>query len=504
MTWTWEGLATTRAFWALVVGFRVWNALFVRTAFNPDEFWQSTEVAHRMVFGYGHLTWEWQSDAKIRGFAHPGLFVLLYKALALLNLDSRWAVAYGPRILQGLLSALNDYFLYRLACVYFDRRSAKWALLCNLFSWFIFYAMVRPFSNSIETVCTTGALAYWPWKFLEGESSKKENVDPMKKSNRVLALTLAALGVLFRPTNAIIWVYPGLLHLIQAHDRTNLVLFNVLPIAIATLAAMLVIDRWGYGEWTFVPYNFVKFNVLEGKDKLYGTQPWNWYVAQGFPAIIGSALPLAMAGFLTVPGLKKDLGHIIIWALFLYSNAAHKEFRFVLPLLPPALVYAGYCIRNLENKLYVQFRERTQSNLLRLAVFTVVVPNIAAAYYLSRWHQRAPVEVMDFLHQRIQENPSTSIHFWTPCHATPYYSYLHQNVSMWFPDCSPAGRELPEGSESQRLERDPVAFLSSKYHFSASSSQDATHEKLPEYVVMYSPTAKTIDDLLDRAHYLEV
>lgn len=63
------------------------------------------------------------------------------------------------------------------------------------------------------------------------------------------------------------------------------------------------------------------------------------------------------------------------------------EFRFVLPLLPPALVYAGYCIRNLENKLYVQLRERTQRNLLRLAVFTIVVPNAAAAYYLSRWHQ---------------------------------------------------------------------------------------------------------------------
>lgn len=37
----------------------------------------------------------------------------------------------------------------------------------------------------------------------------------------------------------------------------------------------------------------------------------------------------------------------------------------------------------------------------------------------------------------ITENPETSIHFWAPCHATPYYSYLHQNVSMWFPDCSP-------------------------------------------------------------------
>lgn len=85
----------------------------------------------------------------------------------------------------------------------------------------------------------------------------------MKYSNRVLALSLAALGVLFRPTNAIIWLYPGVLHLAQTHDRVKLVFLHVLPIAVLTLGAMLVIDRWGYGEWTFVPYNFVKFNVLE-------------------------------------------------------------------------------------------------------------------------------------------------------------------------------------------------------------------------------------------------
>lgn len=50
-----EGLVATRGFWALVAAFRLWSALFVRTSFNPDEYWQSTEVAHRMVFGYGHL-----------------------------------------------------------------------------------------------------------------------------------------------------------------------------------------------------------------------------------------------------------------------------------------------------------------------------------------------------------------------------------------------------------------------------------------------------------------
>lgn len=29
-------------------------------------------------------TWEWGSDAQIRGYAHPGLFALFYKLLALL------------------------------------------------------------------------------------------------------------------------------------------------------------------------------------------------------------------------------------------------------------------------------------------------------------------------------------------------------------------------------------------------------------------------------------
>ncbi|KAE9039008.1 GPI mannosyltransferase 3 [Phytophthora rubi] len=502
-----EELVTTQGFWALVTAFRLWNALFVRTSFNPDEYWQSTEVAHRLVFGYGHLTWEWQEDAQLRGFAHPALFAGLYKLLALLNLDSRWAVAYGPRLLQGLLSAANDYFLYKLARTYFDAKAAKWALLCQIFSWFTFYVMVRPFSNCVETLCTTAALAYWPWKFLEDAADKKKNDDvaPVNRSNRTLALSFAALGVLFRPTNAIIWLYPGAVHFFQTRDRAHLVFGVVLPIALVTSLAMLCIDRLGYGEWTFVPFNFFKFNVLEGKDKLYGEHPWSWYFSQGYPAIVGTTLPIVIAGYLTVPASKKDLGHTIMWALFVYSNAPHKEFRFVLPLLPPAFVYAGYCLRNLERKLYVQFHERTQRNLLRIGAFSVIVPNVLSAYYLSRNHQRAPVEVMDYLADRIQENPEASIHFWTPCHATPYYSYLHQNVSMWFPDCSPTNRERTEGSDSQQLERDPRHFLNKLYQLPPSGSQasDPSSMKLPTYVVTYSTIAAKIKPLLAATHYVE-
>lgn len=36
---------------ALCLAWRIANALLICTAFSPDEYWQSLEVAHRIVFG---------------------------------------------------------------------------------------------------------------------------------------------------------------------------------------------------------------------------------------------------------------------------------------------------------------------------------------------------------------------------------------------------------------------------------------------------------------------
>ena len=64
---------------------RVVNAFSVQTYFNPDEYWQALEVAHRMAFGFGHLTWEWHEH--IRGYTHPLLFAVLYHVLRITGLD---------------------------------------------------------------------------------------------------------------------------------------------------------------------------------------------------------------------------------------------------------------------------------------------------------------------------------------------------------------------------------------------------------------------------------
>lgn len=66
----------------------------VYTYFVPDEYWQTLEVAHRMTFGYGYLTWEWKQG--IRNYVYPLIFSGLFSLLKYFNLDY-------PVLLVGLL-----------------------------------------------------------------------------------------------------------------------------------------------------------------------------------------------------------------------------------------------------------------------------------------------------------------------------------------------------------------------------------------------------------------
>lgn len=66
---------------------RISLALLTRTFFQPDEYFQSLEVAHHIVFGYGHLTWEWLAPQPIRSVLYPALNVPIYWALKVTGLD---------------------------------------------------------------------------------------------------------------------------------------------------------------------------------------------------------------------------------------------------------------------------------------------------------------------------------------------------------------------------------------------------------------------------------
>lgn len=93
---------------ALVV--RITLALLTRTFFQPDEYFQSLEPAHSIVFGYGCLTWEWLAPQPIRSIVYPALNVPIYWILKVLRLDH-------TVLLVRLYEDMHDLIPYYAICV---------------------------------------------------------------------------------------------------------------------------------------------------------------------------------------------------------------------------------------------------------------------------------------------------------------------------------------------------------------------------------------------------
>ena len=146
---------------ALVVSLRLLNSILVTTQLDPDEWWQAPEVAHQLVFGCGVLTWEWEHG--LRGYTHVLPFALGMQALKMLRLDSPLAIAMLPRLMQGVLAAVGDLLLRRLATRYFGSDEAgRCALLAFATSWFVAICGVRTYSSTAEATLLLAALCLLP------------------------------------------------------------------------------------------------------------------------------------------------------------------------------------------------------------------------------------------------------------------------------------------------------------------------------------------------------
>ena len=63
--------------------------------FLIDETWQSVEIAHNLVFGHGHLTWEWVEG--LRSYLHPCFFAIIFYILKWTALDFPVFIVVIPR-----------------------------------------------------------------------------------------------------------------------------------------------------------------------------------------------------------------------------------------------------------------------------------------------------------------------------------------------------------------------------------------------------------------------
>lgn len=259
-----------------------------------------------------------------------------------------------------------------------------------------------------------------------------------------------------------------------------------------------MLDRWMYGTWVFVPLNFLKFNFLSSGGDYYGTHVWHWYLSQGFTVMLFTFLPFSLAGIAISKQWK--LSGLIAWVLGIYSLLGHKEFRFVLPILPIALMFSGYSLARIgvpskSNDRDQRFSRTSYSCLSQkhLAIVFLLITNLPMALYMSMVHQRGTEDVMNYLSVEAVDGNVRNILFLTPCHATPYYSTLHRNLPMRFLDCTPS-EEKGMLDESDRFMLDPVGF----------ATEFAKNWSLPSHIVVFDAQEKLLKDFMVSHNFMEV
>lgn len=445
--------------WPLLVflGVRVVSVPLVQTWFVPDEYWQATEVAHALAFGYGYKTWEWREG--IRSVLYPASFAALFKMLSFIGADTPALLIHIPRLLHAIAFAVGDYHFWKLCKVLYGSSSAGWTMVCFSTAWFLGYCAPRTLTSCVEMVLLSVAFSWYPWQ-REKESDSAGYLWPV------------GLACAVRPTAAVPFLPLAVQHLWHSSCRSQLLL-HYMAITGAVVTLTVGVDSWYYGELVVVPWRFVHFNVVTGLSSHYGTLPWHWYLSQALPVTLTThMLPLILA-VVSQTSRHRNLLFVILWSLIVYSCLGHKEFRFLLPVLPLCLCIAGDYIA-----FYLAACAKRSDRPLgfrRKVIFLMLlIPNLVALVYLGVIHQRGPLDTMQALREEVKGNLQANILFLMPCHSTPYYSHLHKNVTMRFLTCEPNLKgEENYLDEADVFEKDPLFWLQQEYYNRLPALQEA-------------------------------
>ncbi len=220
---------------------------------------------------------------------------------------------------------------------------------------------------------------------------------------------------------------------------------------------------------------FVRACHTIGNGSLYGTHPFYWYFVAGLPALAGILSPVLINDLLlgAWDRPKRKLWVVIGCYAIAHSWSEHKEFRFLLPILPMICLICGTRLQHLTINVEL-FRKKQ-------LVLAFALPNLLAILYLGLFHQRAPIEVNRAILKSVSAliHPAKDpiqVHYLMGCHSTPLLSHLHAppiKFEPWYLDCSPDCRKNPDvDCESDSFYKDPDTFLKQTYYCNDGDKND--------------------------------
>lgn len=374
------------------------------------------------------------------------------------------------------------------------------------------------------------------------------------------SLFLAALAVVLRPTNVLIWATIVITALTRLTLRgrnpiSPRVVFVLLREAVLCGSASLVLsgisDRLYFGEWTFPPYQTLYFNLSQDLAVFYGEMDWHYYLSQGITQLTMTFLPFSLYGLYKATtshnpaatalqsNMLRTLSFTVVATVTVLSVISHKEVRFIYPLLPILHILAAPSFAAFFTS--PQGQQPSQSKIALLTGLLFV--NFVIATYLSIFHVAAPISVMHFLrhqYERIHPDrlglhpaiPVTNHYhalgassaanetntdelfalFLTPCHATPWRSHLvYPSLRARALTCEPPVHTTPRSEERASYKDETKRFFEGfgtedgwGLRFLADEMWPTSSGEIPRYIVGFESIEDTLRAFFDKHEFDEV
>ena len=272
--------------------------------------------------------------------------------------------------IAALFTAVAGARLHSLARMLHGVRTADAAVVLLLSNWFWLYCSSRTLANMTEACLLVLAVHAWA------------------SSRRVGAVILFSVAAAARPTSgpvravartpmrvAACFSLPFLALSAAAEQVSVGRVAWLAVVAAAVQGGAAALDSWFYGAPTYTPLNFIRSNIAQvrviavmlqricstitrasalsmaripgtGTARRHGPAEarHNAHPPQGLPAVLSVAYPLALRGAGRAVAAGGVSGAVAVaCAVYVAAHSAvpHKEFRFVLPVLPFACMFAA-------------------------------------------------------------------------------------------------------------------------------------------------------------------
>ena len=299
-------------------------AIFSIGVHHADELFQIYEFAGYKLGLNTAAELPWEFGEQMRSGWQPFIIFLFSKCCFAVGLYNPFIIAILVRLIQGLFSMYLSVKLLEIfeeKIEYGPLKKAFW--FSGLLFWLLPYFQVRFSSESFGLdLLLIGFLLYFKM--------------PLATWLRFLLIGFFfGTAFLVRFQLAFMVAGFGAWLLFVKREQLKPILWLLFGFVFA-LGFGLLIDFWLYDQWVLSWWKYLEQNLLHDKASQFGTQPFYFFITESFVQLAPplSIILYAALFWFWIKRSKHWLTWITVPFILLHFPIAHKETRFLMPVLP--------------------------------------------------------------------------------------------------------------------------------------------------------------------------